>query len=358
MSTATYKALVATKFTGNTADYRIIDMPRPKITKETQIEVTVHAAAVNIIDPYRAMGMLTVVLPEAPPVKFGYDVAGIVTQVGSKVKRFAVGDRVYGCLNSDEIGSVGEYVVTDEKYMAPIPADSVDYTVAASVPLAGLTAKQALDAGGAHEGQTVYVTGGMGGVGMFGTFLARHYYKAKDVITTVSTAKVEHAEKMGAATRIVDYTKDKEYAKTLENTADLVFDSIGDKSCYMVAKPGSTVSSVALIPDGNNMDKMLVESMPLSWLGWLKLAVAKQSMNVAKWRATAAFRAKNVSYVHVFGVPNGKEIEETFNPFLANGLLKPYIQDIFPFTEEGVKAAYDKCLGLHTTGKIVIRIRD
>ncbi|KAJ2860794.1 hypothetical protein GGI22_002621 [Coemansia erecta] len=357
MSTDIYKALAVTKFTGNTTDYRILDMPRPELTKTTQLEVEVHAAAVNIIDPYRAMGKMTLLLPDKPPVKFGYDVAGVVTQVGGDVGRFKAGDRVYGCLNNDEIGSVGEYVVTDERYMAHIP-DSVEFTVAASVPLAGLTAKQALDAGGAHEGQSIFVTGGMGGIGMFGSFLARHYYKAKGVTITVSTAKMEHAENLGAATQIVDYTKDKEYAKTLENTVDLVFDAIGDKSCYLVAKPGATVSSVVLAPDGNNMDKMLVESMPLSWFGNLKLALVKRLMNVARWRATADFRAKNVNCVHIFGVANGEEIEETFNPFLESGLLKPHIKEVFPFTEEGARTAYDLCLAGHATGKLVIRIRD
>ncbi|KAJ1796119.1 hypothetical protein LPJ59_003944, partial [Coemansia sp. RSA 2399] len=127
MSTDTCKALAVTKFTGSTADYRILDMPRPKLTNATQLEIEVHAAAVNIIDPYRAMGSLTLLIPDTPPIKFGYDVAGIVTRVGGDVGRFKVGDRVYGCLNSDEIGSVGEYVVTDERYMAHIP-DSVEFT--------------------------------------------------------------------------------------------------------------------------------------------------------------------------------------------------------------------------------------
>ncbi|KAI9504824.1 chaperonin 10-like protein, partial [Coemansia spiralis] len=219
-----------------------------------QVEVQVHAAAVNKIDYGRAAGALVAVYPNELPMKIGYDVAGIVTSVGTHATKFKVGDRVYGCVNHDEIGTIAEYVLSEEAHLAELPSN-IEFTAGASVPLAGLTAKQAMDAGHAEGKETIFVSGGMGGVGMFGVALARHHFKAQNVLTTVSTSKVEYAKKMGA-TQVVDYTKE-DHTKVLESAADMVFDSIGDTESYKVAKPNTVVASVVPISDKSKMDKVL-----------------------------------------------------------------------------------------------------
>ncbi|KAJ2523027.1 hypothetical protein H4217_000370 [Coemansia sp. RSA 1939] len=320
----TYRALAAAQFTSSIDDYALAEYARaPRLATATEVEIRVHAAAVNIIDVYRAMGALTAAFPVTPPVRFGYDVAGVVARAGEQAA-FRAGDRVYGCVGHADIGTVGEYVVTDCSNLARIP-DAVAFVAAAGVPLAGLTAKQALDAGGAREGQTVHVTGGLGGVGMFASFLARRHYGAREVTATVSAAKVRQAEALGAATRVVDY-RDAAAVASLEGSADLVLDAVGDQalSCAIVKRDGSgTVSSV---------------------VRWAPEDVAR-------------LEAAGVRYVHTFAVQSGSQLEDTFSPLLADGALQPVVE-VFPFSDDGARAAYAKCLAGHATGKIVIRVRD
>ncbi|KAI9504790.1 hypothetical protein GGI25_002857 [Coemansia spiralis] len=351
---STYKAAAIRKFTSHVDDYQIIDVER-KSPEKTQVEVQVYAASVNPVDYKRARGMLSLIVPDTFPLRLGYDVAGIVTNVGCNVTKFKAGDRVYGCVNHDEIGTIAEYVVSDEIYLAVLP-NNIEFTVGASVPLAGLTAKQAMDIGGAEGKETIFVSGGMGGVGMFGVALARHYFKARSVITTVSTSKIEYAKKMGA-TQVVDYTKE-DYTEVLENAADVTFDTVGDKELYKIAKPNTIVVSVALAPDGNLLHKLRASSMPFTWIEWSKLVIARTATNVFKWISTRQFRAKGVKYAYLFTERNGQELEKTFNPLLESKIVEPVIAEVYEFTNEGVRSAFKKAMDGHVAGKLIIRVRD
>ncbi|KAJ2909076.1 hypothetical protein GGI21_002244 [Coemansia aciculifera] len=350
-----YKAATVANYTAKPEDFRIVELARPTVTKETQVEIEVHAASLNPIDFKRAEGMLSIMLPEPFPLKLGYDVAGTVVQTGSKVTRFKTGDRVYGRVDAEDVGTIAEYVVAEESTLAVIPS-SVDYVSAAAVPLAGLTAKQALEAGGLKRGQTVFVSGGMGGVGMFALALAKHHFGAAEIITTVSQAKAEKAQAMGA-TRTVDYAKE-DYTQVLDSVADVALDTIGDSAIYKVVKPNGNAVSVAMLPDGNALDHFRQDNVPLSWLGSLKFAVAKKVVGCAGWFLTRGFRAKNVSYSFVILSPDGEDLERTFNPLLESKTLIPAISNTYPFTDEGVSGAFAESRAGHATGKIIIKVRD
>ncbi|KAJ2007542.1 hypothetical protein GGI04_001487 [Coemansia thaxteri] len=353
MSSQTHKAAIVSHYTAKPSDFHIADMPRPVLTTATQVEIKVHAASLNPIDYKRAEGMLSIALPEGFPLLLGYDVAGVVVQTGSAVTRFKAGNRVYGRVDSEHAGAIAQYLVAEERVLAEIP-ESVGYATAASVPLAGLTAKQALEAGGLKRGQTVFVSGGMGGVGMFAVALARLHFGASEVITTVSTSKVDRVREMGA-TRVVDYTKE-DYTEVLRDTADVAFDTVGDAAIYKVAKPNASAVSVAMLPDGSALEHFRQDRVPLSMLGSVKMAVAKRVIDCAGWFLTRGFRAKNVRYSYVVLRPDGEDLERTFNPLLASGKLSPAISNTYPFTDAGVQAAFAECRGGHATGKIIISV--
>ncbi|KAJ2304943.1 hypothetical protein IWW55_002179 [Coemansia sp. RSA 2706] len=355
MDVDTYKVAVVNKYTSNAGDITIAELPRQHPT-DTQVEITVHAAALNPLDFKRAEGMLAIVLPEAFPLKLGYDVAGTVSRVGKSVMRFKAGDRVYGRVEQRCVGTVAELAWVDESSLAAIP-EAVPFTVAAGVGLAGLTAKQALENAGLEKGQTVFVTGGLGGVGMFAVMLAKHHFGAGEIITTVSTSKAERARELGA-TRVVDYTQERDYARQLENTADVGLDTIGDSSIARVVKPQGSVVSVAMLPNGRELDKFRDPSARMSAWGAFKLGVAKRVVDVVGWFLTRPFRAKEIRYRPLKMHPDGRDLEQTFNPLLADGRMKPAIANIYAFTIEGVQKAFTEAVGGHAAGKIIICVKD
>ncbi|KAJ1718553.1 hypothetical protein LPJ61_006571, partial [Coemansia biformis] len=342
-------------YTSNPEDYSIAELPRPQLRTGTQVEITVHAASLNPIDFKRAKGMLSMLNPDTFPLRLGYDVAGVVASTGDQVTRFKQGDRVYGRVPDPDVGTIAEVVVTEEAALAHIP-DSVSFTAAAAVPLAGLTAKQSLEAAGLQHGQSVFVSGGMGGVGVFALALAKHHFGAAEIATTVSTAKREGAERLGA-TKVVDYTKE-DYTKVLESAVDVGFDTVGDSNIYKVVKPGGQAVSVALLPDGDTLGKFRDTSVPLSTLASIRLAAIKQAANALQWFTTRKFRAKNVGYKFVLLESQGMDLETVFNPLLESKAIDPVISSTHPFTDDGVRAAFKESIGGHATGKIVINVRD
>lgn len=350
------KVAVVKHYTADSNDFSIAELPRPVFEGSQRVEIEVHAASLNPIDYKRAEGMLQIMLPEPLPLRLGYDVAGVVTRVSDDVQRFKPGDRVYGRIHQRDSGAIGEYVVADESVLAQIP-DSVEFAAAAAVPLAGLTAKQALETAGLQQGQSVFINGGMGGVGMFAIALAKHHFGAQQITATVSTGKMAIAQEMGA-TKVIDYTANDSYHKELENTADVAFDTVGDLSLYQITKPQTGIAvSVAMAISGDILEKFKDDSVPLSMFGSFKLAVAKRVVTAASWFLTRGFRQKEVKYSYILMHPDGQALESVFNPLLETGQLKPVLSNVYPFTDEGVKAAFKESRDGHATGKIVVEIK-
>ncbi|KAJ1719749.1 hypothetical protein LPJ53_005545, partial [Coemansia erecta] len=232
---------------------------------------------------------------------------------------------------------------------------NVSFNVAAAVPLAGLTALQALERLEVCEDTRVFVSAGMGGVGMFGVALARHHFKAKEVITTVSTGKVERAREMGA-TRVVDYTKEN-YAEVLEDAADVMLDTTGDTESCRVVRPNSKVVSVAMMPDSGGLEYFRKDQPPLSLLGRAKFAVLKKVVGTASWFLTRGFRAKGIAYEYLVMEPSGRQLEEVFNPLLEKEVVKPVIANVHAFTNQGVQDAFRESRDGHATGKIIVCVK-
>lgn len=177
--------------------YRDVEKPRPN---DDEVLIKILAVAANAAD-YRSMRMG--IIPKRRV--FGADIAGRIESIGKNIRQFKPGDEVIGDLSDCGFGGFAEYAVAPEKALILKPA-MILFEAAAALPMAGITALQALcDKGKIQKGQKVLIVGSGGGVGTFAVQLAK-YFGA--VVTAVcSTKNVEQTVSLGAD-YIIDYTKE------------------------------------------------------------------------------------------------------------------------------------------------------
>jgi len=174
---------------------RLGEMPSPQV-RDGDVLIEVHATGLNLIDSKIKSGEFKLILPYRFPLVLGHDVAGVVTRVGSRVRQFKVGDEVYARPADFRIGTFAELVVVDENDVA-IKPKKLSMEEAASIPLVGLTAWQALiEKAALKKGQKVFIQAGSGGVGTFAIQLAKHI--GATVATTTSTANIDLVKSLGA----------------------------------------------------------------------------------------------------------------------------------------------------------------
>lgn len=172
------------------------ELPDP-VTGPEDVVVRVTAAGVNPVDWKVREGYLDGAFPTHFPVVPGWDVAGTVEAVGPATTSFAVGDRVLGYVRKDHVqhGTTAELVRAGTRHLAPLP-DGVTFEQAGGLPLAGLTALQAVEAAGVGRGDTVLVHAAAGGVGAFAVQLAR--LRGARVVGTASEPNAEFLRSLGA----------------------------------------------------------------------------------------------------------------------------------------------------------------
>lgn len=171
-------------------------LPRPKVGPG-EILIRVRSAAVNPVDWKLMAGGLDPLMDVFFPVIPGWDVAGVVEQVGVDTPEFAVGDEVFAYARREYVqgGTFAELVTVRAEVAAPKPA-SLSWDEAAGVPLAGLTARRTLTRLGVDATSTVLIHGAAGGVGTFGVQLARDL--GARVIGTASPVNHERLAALGA----------------------------------------------------------------------------------------------------------------------------------------------------------------
>ncbi|MBN3922056.1 NAD(P)-dependent alcohol dehydrogenase [Nostoc sp. NMS4] len=222
------KAVVIRRY-GGAEVLQYEDAEQPKI-ESTQLLVKVRASSVNPIDWKIRQGMLSLIIGNKFPKILGFDVAGEVVAVGSGVTRFQVGDAIYGS-TSFPGGGYAEFAAIPEN-LAVLKPTNLSYEEAAAVPLAALTALQALrNEGNIQTGQTVLINGAAGGVGIFAVQIAK---ALGAVVTGVSSAKNLDLVKSLGADRVIDYTQQ----DFTEDTAqyDIIFDAVGKRSLSQTKK--------------------------------------------------------------------------------------------------------------------------
>lgn len=308
---------IAIKQYGRKEQLKEIDIPKPT-PKEKQVIVKLHATSINPIDWKLREGYLKAMMPFEFPIILGWDVAGIVEEVGEHVQDFKVGDRVFARPETTNRGTYAEYTIVDTHLLAKIP-DNISFEEAACVPLAGLTAWQCLfDFGNIQKGDKVLIHAGAGGVGTFAIQLAKSV--GAYVAATAGTHNVEFLKSLGAD-EVIDYKK-QDFEKVLTEF-DFVLDSLGGENqekSFTILKVGGKLASIVSEP---NQEK------------------AKE---------------KNIKSGNVWLVPNGQQLEKIAN-LLGQNKLRVIIGHKFPFSEEGIKEAHALSESHHAKGKIVIQIK-
>ncbi len=224
---------------------RVQEVTKPEIGKD-QVLVEVQAVSLNPFDTMVREGYLQEAVPLNLPVTLGGDIAGVVREVGSNVQNVAKGDIVYGQANvvAGNSGALAEYAATKAEQVAKGPV-GIDITEAASLPLVGVSALQALvDHIDLQTDQKIFIHGGAGGIGSIAIQLAKNI--GAHVATTATGDQIAYVEALGAD-EVIDY-KAQDFSESL-SSFDAVFDTVGGedftKALAILKAGGVAVSMIA-----------------------------------------------------------------------------------------------------------------
>jgi NADPH:quinone reductase-like Zn-dependent oxidoreductase len=233
------KAFVLERY-GKKRALRSTDMPRPEL-RDDEVLVEVHAAGVNLLDAKIRDGEFKLILPHQLPLVLGHDVAGVVVQAGRRVQQFS---RATRSMRGRTISALARSPSSSPVKEASLALKPKGLTMeeAASIPLVGLTAWQALvEKAKLKKGQKVFIQAGSGGVGTFAIQLAKHL--GATVATTTSTANVEWVKSLGADV-VIDY-KTQDFEEVLRDY-DVVLNSQDgktlEKSLRVLQRGGKLIS--------------------------------------------------------------------------------------------------------------------
>ena len=206
------------------------EVKRPVISPG-RVLVRIHYSSVNPVDWKIRNGSLRFLSGSRFPMMLGFDIAGEVVETGPSVTRFKKGDRVFGMLDFKHRGAYAEYASVREDGLAFIP-EELDFREAAAIPLAALTAYQALHSKGKiMSGKAVLINGASGGVGSFAVQIAKA--AGATVSAVCSTQTMQLARQLGADS-VIDYTE--QDFTHLPGKYDIIFDAVGTRSFFGVGK--------------------------------------------------------------------------------------------------------------------------
>ena len=332
------KAFVLDRY-GSADRVRAGDVPVPEL-QEDEVLVEVHAAGVNLLDSKIRNGEFKRILPYRLPLMLGHDVAGVVARVGSRVRRFRPGDEVYARPADGRIGAFAEFISIKEDDVANKPK-RLTMEEAASIPLVGLTAWQALiERANLKEGQRVLIHAGSGGVGTFAIQLAKHV--GATVATTTSTANVDLVRSLGADIAI-DYKKE-DFADVLRDY-DVVLNSLDKvtlEKSVRVLKPGGQLISISGPPDA-----AFARSLGASW-------VLRMIMGVLSYGITAKAKRRQARYSFLFMRANGEQLTQ-ITALIDDGIIRPVVDRVFPFASTKEAMAYVEAG--RAKGKVVVSVK-
>lgn len=256
------KAVVYEKYgTPDVLELKDIDKPVPK---KNEVLIRVHATTVSAgdwrlrkADPFLARLFNGLFKPKKVKV-LGFELAGVVEEVGEKVQAFKPGDPVFASCGL-RFGGYAEYACLPENHLMAIKPSNMTFEEAASVPVGGLTALRFLKQAGIKKGDKVMVYGASGSVGTFAVQIAKSF--DAEVTAVCSTSNINLVSQLGAD-KIIDYTKN-DPSKT-EARFDIIFDAVGKitKSTYKhVLKSGGKFVSVNNTPKTNADDLLTLKHL-------------------------------------------------------------------------------------------------
>lgn len=291
------------------------DAPRPALMPD-DVLVRVHAAGVNPVDWKIRQGYRKEALKHKLPLILGWDVSGVIEQIGPEVTQFKVGDEVYSRPDIARDGGYAEYIAIRQSEIALKPK-SVDHIHAAAIPLAALTAWQSLfDAAGLEAEQKVLIHGAAGGVGHLAVQLAK--WKGAHVLGTASIKNHSFLYELGAEA-VIDY-ENVAFDEVLRDV-DVVFDTIGGETMersWKVLRPGGILISIISPPSQEEAE------------------------------------AKDLRAGYVFVQPNQKQLAQIAE-LVDSDVLNVFVETVMPLNE--ARHAHELSEARHTRGKIVLSVQ-
>ena len=291
---------------------------RPNLTRDT-VRIKVEAIGLNPLDYRMRRGEMTPFGRFFLPHLLTSDFSGVVLEKGDRVDPYKAGDRVYGMAHQVRSGSSADEIVVSPSIIALAPRN-LNPDVSATVPLAALTALQALrDLAHVQAGERILINGASGGVGTFAAQLARHW--GLEVTAVTSHRNADWMAEIGA-THVIDYTQ-QDWTQG-DARYDVIFDAYGNR-------PFGRAKS-ALTPQGRHVSTI---PSPPNYAATLSNPFRRQKTSVV------TVRAKHVDLEYLRA-----RIEE--------GAIVPKVERVFERDE--VQAAYKHLESKRTKGKLAVRM--
>lgn len=317
---------------------RLGEVPEPEVG-DSDVLIQVHAAGLNLLDAKIKHGEFKLFLPYRMPLVLGHDVAGVVLRVGSLVRRFKAGDEVFARPADHHIGCFAQMVAVNQGDIALKPKN-ISMEEAASIPLVGLTAWQALvERAALKRGQKVFIQAGSGGVGSFAIQLAKHL--GATVATTTSTGNVGLVGGLGADV-VVDYKVDDFETKLRDY--DVVLNSQDAKTLeksWSVLQHGGQMISISGPPD----------------VAFARQVRGPWFLPLVTWLLSAGARRKarqlGGSYSFLFMHASGDQLGQ-IGQLIEDGAIRPVLDRVFPFESTNEALAYVE--SGRAKGKVVVKV--
>lgn len=315
------KALQVNEYGKIDTNLTFSDVSIPEIL-EDQVLIEVHSAGVSPLEHKLVEGLLESYTQADLPMTVGFDVAGVISKVGSMVTDYNIGDRVFASVGERVPGSFAEYVAVDSNVISKIPTN-LSFAEASSIPLVGLTTLQAFQKAKLKAGDSVLIFAGSSGIGTF----AIQYAKAKGafVYTTTTTENVELVQDLGADI-VIDYLCEN-YLETASDI-DIVIDTLGGEHL---------IESFKVLREGGQMIS-LVGSQGVDD----NIRIAEQA------------RLKSAHYESFRMLPDGDQLNE-IKSLMEGDLIRPIIDREFEFSR-AIEAIHYEKVG-PKRGNVVVNIR-
>jgi len=314
------KTVIINKY-GDAQVLEIADLPKPTISKG-ELLIRNKATSVNPVDWKVRRGDLKFLTGKSFPKILGGDFSGIVAEKGSEVTKFKEGDEVYGMVNAFKGGAYAEYVKVKPRNVTLKP-ESLSHIQAAAIPLAGLTAYQALwDKGKIVSGNNVLINGSTGGVGSFAVQMAKS--AGANVTGVCSSKNADTSRKLGADSTI-DYSQTD--LRSLSEDFHIFFDVAGNQRFSQVKD---------LLKSGG----IYITTLPN-----LEVMILAPILNVFRSRTSEKIMVR----------PNGNDLSN-ISKLVEDGKLSPLIDRAFNLQD--IREAHDYHEKNGVAGKIAIKIEE
>ncbi|KAM0551776.1 hypothetical protein ACHAPJ_008345 [Fusarium lateritium] len=343
-----------------------MESPTPTFTKPNEVLIRMKAVGINTGDTQFASGQFDLLFGGSKfPLPIGREGSGVVVAVGSAVTDFKVGDAVYGAeiekplFGRPPAAWASDYVVTEAKFLHLKP-DNISFEEVAPTPSIIVTAYQTIRRGLQLQGrdnlvgQTVYIPAALSGTGSIMIQVARNYFGAEKIISTVSTPKMKFVEEHlpGMVNQLYDYKTQNVVKEVGRGTVDFAintqFSTLDE--CIALLKPRTGIlMSIASLPKSGVMLELMGAELFPRWVGYL----LDFGQLWYKWKLLGT----NIKYEFLSGDPGVVEDMKVVVEIIAQGKVKTVLTKVdLDDLEEVRKACMKVNVGKGGFGRLVLRI--